>query len=75
MLTLFPFYFLPFCLLPILIISLNHGKIMATGTTLVGAMLVSLFTEPVYNVLVFFTFGGLTAVLVSSGLKKRLQIT
>lgn len=73
-LTLFPFYFLPFCLLPILIISLNHGKITATGTTLVGAMLVSLFTEPVYNVLVFFTFGGLTAVLVSSGLKKRLQI-
>ena len=37
-------------------------------------MLVSLFTEPIYNVLVFFTFGGLTAVLVSSGLKKRLQI-
>ncbi|MBW2481922.1 MAG: HDIG domain-containing protein [Deltaproteobacteria bacterium] len=70
----FPIYGLPFCLLPMLIIFLNHGKITATATTLVGAMLVSLFTGPTYNILIFFTFGGLAAVLVSSGLRKRLQI-
>ena len=70
----FPIYGLPFCLLPMLIIFLNHGKIIATATTLVGAMLVSLFTGPTYNILIFFTFGGLAAVLVSSGLRKRLQI-
>ena len=70
----FPIYGLPFCLLPMLIIFLNHGKIIATATTMVGAMLVSLFTGPTYEILLFFTFGGLVAVLVSSGLQKRLQI-
>ena len=70
----FPIYGLPFCLLPMLIIFLNHGKIIATATTIVGAMLVSLFTGPTYEILLFFTFGGLVAVLVSSGLQKRLQI-
>jgi putative nucleotidyltransferase with HDIG domain len=70
----FPIYGLPFCLLPMLIIFLNHGKVIATATTLVGAMLVSLFTGPTYNILIFFTFGGLAAVLVSSGLRKRMQI-
>lgn len=72
--TPFPIYGLPFCLLPMLIIFLNHGKIIATATTLVGAMLVSLFVGPTYEILLFFTFGGLAAVLVSSGLRKRLQI-
>ena len=70
----FPIYGLPFCLLPMLIIFLNFGKIIATATTLVGAMLVSLFTGPTYDILIFFTFAGLSAVLVSSGLRKRLQI-
>ena len=70
----FPFYGLPFCLLPMLIIFLNHGKIIATATTLIGAMLVSLFVGPTYEILLFFTFSGFTAVLISSGLHKRLQI-
>ena len=75
-LVLLPFsiYGVPICLLPMLIIFLNHGKIIATATTMVGAMLVSLFTGPTYEILLFFTFGGLVAVLVSSGLRKRLQI-
>ena len=57
-----------------LIIFLNHGKIIATATTLVGAMLVSLFAGPTYEILLFFTFGGFAAVLVSSDLQRRLQI-
>ena len=72
--TPLPIYGLPFCLLPMLIIFLNHGKIIATATTLVGAMLVSLFVGPTYEILLFFTFGGFAAVLVSSGLQRRLQI-
>ena len=72
--TPFPIFGLPFCLLPMLIIFLNHGKIIATATTLVGAMLVSLFSGPTYEILLFFTFGGFAAVLVSSGLRKRQQI-
>ncbi|MEJ2168962.1 MAG: HDIG domain-containing protein [Desulfobacterales bacterium] len=72
--TPFPVYGLPFCILPMLIISLNHGKIIATATTLIGAMLVSLLSGPTYQIMLFLTFGGLAAVLVSSGLRKRLQI-
>ncbi len=71
--TPFPIYGLPFCLLPMLIIFLNHGKIIATATTLVGAMLVSLFAGPTYEILLFFIFGGLAAVLVSSDLQRRRQ--
>jgi putative nucleotidyltransferase with HDIG domain len=70
----FPIYGSPICILPMLVIFLNHGKIIATATTMIGAMLVSLFTGPTYEILLFFTFGGLVAVLVSSGLRKRLQI-
>ncbi len=72
--TPFPIYGLPFCVLPMLIIFLNHGKAIATATTLIGAMLVSLSSGPTYQILLFLTFGGLAAVLVSSGLRKRLQI-
>jgi len=72
--TPFPIYGLPFCILPMLIIFLNHGKIIATATTLIGAMLVSLLVGPTYQIMLFLTFGGLAAVLVSSGLRKRLQI-
>jgi putative nucleotidyltransferase with HDIG domain len=74
LLTPFPIYGLPFCLLPMLIIFLNHGKLFATATTLMGAMLVSLFSGPTFKILLFLSFGGLTAVLVSSGLRKRLQV-
>ncbi len=73
-LTPFPIYILPFGLLPMLVIALNHGKITATGTTLLGALLASLLCGPTFQILLFFAFGGLAAVLVSSGLRKRLQI-
>ncbi|MCP4624125.1 MAG: HDIG domain-containing protein [bacterium] len=72
--TPFPIFGLPFCLLPMLIIFLNHGKVIATATTLVGAMMVSIFAGPTFETLLFFTFGGLVAVLVSSGLQRRFQI-
>ena len=72
--TPFPIYGLPFCMLPMLIIFLNHGKIIATATTLIGAMLVSLLSGPTYQIMLFLTFGGLAAVLVSSGLRKRVEI-
>ncbi len=70
----FPIYGLPICLLPMLVIFLNHGKTLAAATAMIGAMLASFFTGPTYEILLFFTFGGLVAVLVSSGLQKRLQI-
>lgn len=72
--TPFPIYGLPFCILPMLIIFLNQGKSIATAATLMGAMLVSLFSGPTYQIMLFLTFGGLAAILVSSGLRKRPQI-
>jgi putative nucleotidyltransferase with HDIG domain len=69
-----PVYFLPFGLLPMLAVSLNHEKITAVGTTLVGALLVSLFAGATFNLMLYFTLGGLTAVLVSSRIQKRWLI-
>jgi putative nucleotidyltransferase with HDIG domain len=72
--TPFPIYFLPFSLLPLLVISLNHGRITAMGTTLVAALLVSLFSGRTFEIVLYFVFGGLTAVLISSRIRKRLLI-
>ncbi len=70
----FPVYGMPVCLLPMLIIFLKHGKIIAATTALAGAMLANLFSGPTYEMLLFFTFGSLVAVLISSGLRKRMQV-
>ena len=72
--TPLPVYFLPFSLLPMLVISLNHGKTTAIGTTLVGVILISLFAGRTFEIMLFFTFGGLWAVLISSRIEKRLHI-
>jgi putative nucleotidyltransferase with HDIG domain len=69
-----PLYALPFAFLPLLVISLNHGKLAATGTAVVGTIVVSLIVGPQYQVLLYFIFGGLAAVLVSDNIQKRWQI-
>jgi hypothetical protein len=57
-----------------LIIFLNHGKIVAAATTLVGAALVCLLAGPNYEFLLFLALGGSVAVLIASDLQKRRQI-
>jgi len=69
-----PLYALPFAFLPLLVISLNHGKLAAIGTAVVGTIVVSLFAGPQYQVMLYFIFGGLAAVLVSDNIQKRWQI-
>jgi putative nucleotidyltransferase with HDIG domain len=69
-----PLYALPFAFLPLLVISLNHGKLAATGTVVVGTIMLSLFAGPQYQVMLYFIFGGLAAVLVSDNIQKRWQI-
>ena len=69
-----PLYALPFAFLPLLVISLNHGKLAATGTVVVGTILLSLFAGPQYQVMLYFIFGGLAAILVSDNIQKRWQI-
>jgi putative nucleotidyltransferase with HDIG domain len=74
LLTPLPLYAMPFAFLPLLVISLNHGKLAATGTAVVGTILVSLFAGPQYLIMLYFIFGGLTAVLVSANIQKRWHI-
>ena len=72
--TPLPVYALPFAFLPLVVISLNQGKLTATGTAVVGTILVSLFAGPQYLTMLFFIFSGLTAVLVCANIQKRWQI-
>ena len=72
--TPFPIYAIPFAFLPLMVISLNHGKLTATGTAMVGSILVSLFAGPQYVIVLYLIFGGLAAALVSANIQKRWQI-
>ncbi len=72
--TPLPIFAVPFAFLPLMVISLNHGKLAATGIAVVGAILVSLFAGTQYNIVLFFIFGGLAAALVSGYIQKRWQI-
>ncbi len=72
--TPLPIYAIPFAFLPLMVISLNHGKLTATGTAMVGAILLSLFAGPQYTIVLYFIFGGLAATLVSANIQKRWQI-
>lgn len=72
--TPFPIYMLPFSSLPLLVISLNHGRITAIGTTVVAALFVSLFCGRIFEIILYFIFGGLSAVLVASRIRKRWLI-
>jgi putative nucleotidyltransferase with HDIG domain len=72
--TPFPIFMLPFSSLPLLVISLNHGRITAIGTTVVAAFFVSLFCGRIFEIILYFIFGGLSAVLVASRIRKRWLI-
>ena len=72
--TPFPIYFVPFALLPLLIVLLNYGRIAATWSTVIGAILLTLFSARTFEILLFFTLGGLTAILLCSKIQKRIHI-
>ena len=72
--TPLPIYFIPFAFLPLMVISLNHGKLTATSTAMVGAIFVSLFAGPQYAIVLYLIFGGLAATLASANIQKRWQI-
>jgi putative nucleotidyltransferase with HDIG domain len=72
--TPFPLYFVPFAMLPLIIILLNHGRVAATWSTVIGAILLTLFSARSFQIFLFFTFAGLAAILFSSKIKKRIHI-
>jgi putative nucleotidyltransferase with HDIG domain len=72
--TPFPIYVLPFTILPLIILLVHQDRISATWTTMAAAVLVSLLSGRTLNVLLFFTFGGIAAILASFNIRKRIHI-
>ena len=74
LLTPYPIFVVPFAFLPFLLILLQNERSFAAWTTVIGAMLVCLFSGRALEILFFFIFGGLSAVLVAFKLRKRIHI-
>lgn len=72
--TPYPIFVVPFAFLPFLLILLQDERSFAAWTTVIGAMLVCLFTGRTLEILLFFIFGGLSAVLLTFKLRKRINI-
>ncbi len=74
LLTPFPILVVPFAFLPFLLTLLQNERSFVAWTTVIGAMLVCLFSGRTLEILLFFIFGGLSAVLVTFKLRKRIHI-
>ena len=72
--TPFPLYFVPFALIPLVIILLNHGRVAATWSVIIGAILITLISTRSFQIFLFFSIGGLAAVLFSLKIQKRIHI-
>jgi putative nucleotidyltransferase with HDIG domain len=72
--TNLPVYVAPFTMLPLLIILLHNDRISAVATTLTGAILITLFAGRSLEMVLFFAFGGLTALLLPFHIRKRFHV-
>ena len=72
--TPFPIYFVPFALIPLIVILLNHGRVAATWSVVIGAILMALISTRTFQIFLFFSIGGLAAVLFSLKIQKRIHI-
>ncbi len=65
---------LPFIILPLLLILLHHNQSIVLWVTLVGAILTTLFTGHSLEAFLYYTFGGLTSMLLFKRIEKRWQV-
>ena len=72
--TPFPVYVVPFAILPLLLVLLHQERISLTLTTVLGAILISIFSGRNLVIFLFLAFGGLVALLASFGIRKRSHI-
>jgi putative nucleotidyltransferase with HDIG domain len=72
--TPLPIYALPFALLPLALILLNQDTVSTIVSTLMAAVLVSLFSGQSLVLFTFLTLGGLCAILFSSNITKQIHI-
>ena len=72
--TVYPVYIVPFATLPLLLILLHRERVSITFVTILGAILISLFTGRNLGIFLFLSFGGLVAILTSFGIRHRSNI-
>ena len=72
--TNLPVYLAPFAMLPLLIVLLHNDRVSAVATTLTGAILISLFSGRSLEMVLFFAFGGVTALLLPFHIRKRFHV-
>ena len=72
--TPYPTYMIPFASLPLLTALLLDRRSLAALATLMGAMLTAMVSANTLENLLFFTFGGMAAVLASLDIRKRIHL-
>jgi putative nucleotidyltransferase with HDIG domain len=72
--TPYPTYMIPFASLPLLTALLLDRRTLAGLATLMGAMLTTMVAGSTLDNLLFFTFGGMAAVLASLDIRKRIHL-
>jgi len=72
--TPYPTYMIPFASLPLLTALLLDRRSLAALATLIGAMLTTMVSGSTLDNLLFFTFGGMAAVLASLDIRKRIHL-
>ena len=72
--TPYPTYMIPFASLPLLTALLLDRRTLAAMATLLGAMLTTMVSGFTLENLLFFTFGGMAAVLGSLNIRKRTHL-
>jgi len=69
-----PIYGLPFIILPLILILLHHNQSVTLWVTLVAGILTTLFTGHSLEAFLYYTFGGLSAMLLFKRIEKRWQV-
>jgi putative nucleotidyltransferase with HDIG domain len=72
--TPYPIYVIPFASLPLLTALLLDRRSLAALPTLIGATLTTMVSGSTLENLLFFTFGGMAAVLASLDIRKRIHL-
>jgi putative nucleotidyltransferase with HDIG domain len=67
-------YGLPFIILPLILILLHHNQSIILWVTLVVAILTTLITGHSLEVFLYYTFGGLSAMLLFKRIEKRWHV-
>lgn len=76
MLLLLPIsiYGVPFIILPLILILLHHNQSITLWVTLVGTILTTIFSGQALETLLYYTFGGFTAMLLFKRIEKRWHV-